>query len=86
MSVTVVASTSSHGRIAIGQDWLKARRPAEEVLIIGPTLIAANEIARSIARTKGASTAKADFRKGPCPLYPRKRTCAVHKLMSALGQ
>ena len=22
----------------------------------------------------------------PCPLYPRKRTFAVHKLMSALGQ
>ena len=22
----------------------------------------------------------------PCPLYPRKRTCAPHKLMSALGQ
>src|SRR5262245_53705178 len=21
-----------------------------------------------------------------CPLYPQKRTCAVHKLMSALGQ
>src|SRR5262245_24045858 len=21
-----------------------------------------------------------------CPLYPRKRTCAVHQLMSALGQ
>jgi len=21
-----------------------------------------------------------------CPLYPRKRTCAAHKLMSALGQ
>jgi hypothetical protein len=24
------------------------------------------------------ATAKADFRKRPCPLYPRKRTCAVH--------
>src|SRR5262245_18227323 len=23
------------------------------------------------------ATAKANFRKGPCPLYPRKRTCAV---------
>src|SRR5262249_34740925 len=23
---------------------------------------------------------------GPCPLYPRKQTCAAHKLMSALGQ
>ena len=32
------------------------------------------------------ATAKADIRKWSCPLYPRKRTCAVHKLMSALGQ
>src|SRR5262249_31778707 len=24
------------------------------------------------------ATAKANFRKGPCPLYPQKRTCAVH--------
>src|SRR5215510_11586009 len=22
----------------------------------------------------------------PCPLYPRKQTCAVHSLMSGLGQ
>src|SRR6185437_7238432 len=32
------------------------------------------------------ATAKANFRTTPCPLYPRKRTCAAHKLMSALGQ
>jgi hypothetical protein len=32
------------------------------------------------------ATAKADFRKKPCPLYPRKRTCAVQLGMSALGQ
>jgi len=32
------------------------------------------------------ATAKADFRTRSCPLYPRKRTCAVHWLMSALGQ
>ena len=25
-------------------------------------------------------------RKTSCPLYPRKRTCAVHQRMSALGQ
>ena len=29
---------------------------------------------------------KAKFRKRPCPLYPRKRTCAVQRAMSALGQ
>jgi hypothetical protein len=32
------------------------------------------------------ATAKADIRKRPCPLYPRKRTCAVQLRMSALGQ
>src|SRR5262245_45857564 len=32
------------------------------------------------------ATTKADIRKAPCLLYPRKRTCAAHKLMSALGQ
>ena len=55
MGLSVVASVASHQRIACGEDWLKARGPAEEVLIIGATLGAANEIARSLARTKGAS-------------------------------
>jgi hypothetical protein len=32
------------------------------------------------------ATAKAKFRKKPCPLYPRKRTCAVQLAMSAKGQ
>src|SRR5262245_19209006 len=32
------------------------------------------------------ATAKADFRKPSCPLYPRKRTCALQTVMSALGQ
>src|SRR6516225_364294 len=32
------------------------------------------------------ATANAKFRKRPCPLYPRKRTCAVQEGMSALGQ
>src|SRR5215467_6384925 len=32
------------------------------------------------------ATAKADFRRRSCPLYPRKRTCAVQLGMSALGQ
>src|SRR5215472_2229782 len=55
MGLTVVASASGHFRIAFGQDWLKARRPAEELLIIGPTLVAANEVARRLVETKGAS-------------------------------
>src|SRR5262249_62307627 len=32
------------------------------------------------------ATAKAKFRKRPCLLYPRKRTCAVQYAMSAMGQ
>ena len=32
------------------------------------------------------ATAKADFGKPSCPLYPRKQTCAVQEPMSALGQ
>ena len=31
------------------------------------------------------ATAKADISSGSCPLYPQKRTCAVHLGMSALG-
>ena len=55
MGVTVVTSSASYRRIACGRDWLEARAPAEEVLIIGATLGAANEVARSVAQSKGAS-------------------------------
>jgi RecB family exonuclease len=55
MGLTLAKSTSSHARIACAQDWLKARRPAEEILIIGSTLVAANEVARYLVRAKGAS-------------------------------
>ncbi len=55
MGVTVFTSAASRHRIALGRDWLDARRPAEEVLIIGATLGAANELARSLAQAKRAS-------------------------------
>src|SRR6516225_1433935 len=55
MSLSVVASVDSNRRIACGRDWLKSRGPAEEVLIIGATLGAANEIARALAQAKRAS-------------------------------
>lgn len=55
MAITLVTSAASHHRIAYGGDWLKKCAPAEEVLIIGATLGAANEIARRLAQTKGAS-------------------------------
>src|SRR6476661_5522173 len=47
---------------------------------------------RTYAVQKGMSalppiaTPKANFRKGPCPLCPRKRTCAVQSPMSAIVQ
>ncbi len=55
MGLTVVTSAAGHRRIACARDWLKTRSPAEEVLIIGATLGAANELARSLAQSKGAS-------------------------------
>ncbi len=47
MGFTVVTSAASRHRIACGRDWLKSRAPAEEVLIIGASLGAANELARN---------------------------------------
>ena len=45
----------SHRRTACARAWLEAREPAEEILIIGATLDAANELAREVALTKGAA-------------------------------
>jgi len=55
MAATVVTSPVSHYRMARCQDWLDAKRPAEEVLIIGATLGAANELSRNLAKAKRAS-------------------------------
>src|SRR6516162_6781498 len=55
MGFTVITSAASHHRVARGRDWLKARAPTEEILIIGATLGAANELARSLAQDKRAS-------------------------------
>jgi hypothetical protein len=55
MALTAVTSAPSSQRIAHARDWLNARRPAEEVLIIGATLGAANELTRDLAQAKGAS-------------------------------
>ena len=45
----------SHRRIARARAWLKARAPAEELLIIGASLDAANELARGVAQTSGSA-------------------------------
>jgi ATP-dependent helicase/nuclease subunit B len=55
VGLTVVTSAAGHHRIARCRDWLKARAPAEEILIIGTTPGAANELARSIAQERRAS-------------------------------
>jgi len=55
MGLTVVTSAASRHRIAHARDWLHARQPAEEVLIIGATLRAANELTRDLAQEKRAS-------------------------------
>jgi hypothetical protein len=41
----------SHRRIARGRAWLSLRDPAEELLIIGTSLDAANELARGVVQT-----------------------------------
>jgi hypothetical protein len=55
MGVIAVKSAANHERILCGQEWLKTKRPAEEVLIIGATLGAANEIARNLVKEKRAA-------------------------------
>jgi hypothetical protein len=55
MGLTTVTSAASRHRIARARDWLHARRPAEEVLIIGATLGAANELTLGLAQEKRAS-------------------------------
>jgi hypothetical protein len=55
MAITVVASLVSRLRLDRARAWLEARGPDEEVLILGASLAAANEIARSAARKKGGA-------------------------------
>src|ERR1700683_448506 len=55
MSAHAVISSTGHRRIHRAQRWLEDRAAAEEVLIVGATLDAANELARKVARKKGAA-------------------------------
>ena len=55
MSVHAVISSTGHRRIHFAQRWLENRAAAEEVLIVGATLDAANELARKVAKKKGAA-------------------------------
>jgi ATP-dependent helicase/nuclease subunit B len=55
MTTTVVTSVASRSRIDRARAWLETRDAAEEVLILGASLNAANELPRSLAKTKGAA-------------------------------
>src|SRR2546422_6666734 len=55
MTMRVLVSSSGNRRIARARVWLEAREPAEEILIVGASLDAANEVARGVAQMKGAA-------------------------------
>jgi hypothetical protein len=54
MGATASISSMSHRRIAHARAWLSLRDPAEELLIIGASLDAANELARGVVQTGGS--------------------------------
>jgi len=55
MGMKVLVSSTSNRRIARARAWLEAHEPAEEVLIVGANLDAANEVARDVAQMKSAA-------------------------------
>jgi ATP-dependent helicase/nuclease subunit B len=55
MSCVVVTSSAARIRIRRAEAWLESRKPDEELLVIGATLDAANELARQVAKKKGAA-------------------------------
>jgi hypothetical protein len=55
MSATVASSAVNHRRIHRARVWLERKEPAEEVLIIGASLDAANELPRRVAKEKGGA-------------------------------
>jgi hypothetical protein len=50
MVSSLIISVANYRRIRRARTWLEARKPAEEVLIVGPTLDAANELARTVVK------------------------------------
>ena len=55
MSANAIVSAANDRRFRRAQAWLENRAAAEEVLIVGATLDAANELARKVAKKKGAA-------------------------------
>src|SRR6516165_6924472 len=55
MSRIAIFSSAAGPRIRRAEAWLERRAAAGEVLIVGATLDAANELARKVAKKKGAA-------------------------------
>jgi hypothetical protein len=55
MSYIAVTSSAARTRIRRAEAWLESRNTDEELLVIGATLDAANEIVRRVAKRKGAA-------------------------------
>jgi RecB family exonuclease len=55
MSTSAIISAVNHRRIACARAWLQGRAAAEEVLIVGATLDAANELARGVGKQRAGA-------------------------------
>ena len=55
MNATAIISFANRRRIQGAYAWLECRARAEEVLIVGTTLDAADELARQVAQEKGVA-------------------------------
>jgi len=55
MNSLAVTSASSRRRLERARAWLEAREPDEELLVVGATVDAANELARQVVSRKGAA-------------------------------
>ncbi len=54
-SIAAVSSTRSHARVVRAGSWLRAGAPAKEVLVVGASLDAANEVVRGVAAERGSA-------------------------------
>ena len=55
MGGRLVSSSATHSRIRLARAWLETQPAGAEILILAATADAANELAREVARTKGAA-------------------------------
>src|SRR5882757_1812523 len=55
MATIVVSSVSSQRRSSYARAWLEGQALDQELLLVGATSDGANELARQVAKTKGAT-------------------------------